>query len=83
MAATAAIEAMAGGANTQAGVGTGGMATKIAAAQIAGSAGCATVIAFGGVVRPLSNLGKFTLIKPQSSAGAAYKAWIAGTVHSA
>ena len=76
----ASIEAMAGGANTQAGVGTGGMATKIAAAKIAGSAGCATVIAYGAVVRPLSNLERFTLIKPQASAGAAYKAWIAGTV---
>ena len=76
----ASIEAMAGGANTQAGVGTGGMATKIAAAKIAGSAGCATVIAYGAVIEPLSNLGRFTLIKPQASAGAAYKAWIAGTV---
>ena len=76
----ASIEAMAGGANATAGVGTGGMATKIAAAKIAGSAGCATVIAFGAVIQPLSNLGKFTLIKPQASLGAAYKAWIAGTV---
>lgn len=76
----AAIEAMAGGANTQAGVGTGGMATKIAAAKIAGSAGCATLITHGGVVRPLSNLARFTLIKPQASLSAAYKAWIAGTV---
>ncbi len=76
----ASIEAMAGGANTAAGVGTGGMATKIAAAKIAGSAGCATVIAFGAVIQPLSNLNTFTLIKPQASLGAAYKAWIAGTV---
>jgi glutamate 5-kinase len=79
----AGIEAMAGGANAQAGVGTGGMATKIAAAKIAGSAGCATLIASGQVVRPLSALGqgaKFTLIKPQASLSAAYKAWIAGTV---
>lgn len=76
----AGIEAMAGGANAQAGVGTGGMATKIAAAKIAGSAGCATLIASGLVVRPLANLTKFTLIKPQASLGAAYKAWIAGTV---
>src|SRR6185312_12592289 len=75
-----AIEAMAGGANAQAGVGTGGMATKIAAAKIAGSAGCATVIALGTKARPLSNLDRFTLIKPQASLGAAYKAWIAGTV---
>ncbi|MGZ3306657.1 MAG: glutamate 5-kinase, partial [Asticcacaulis sp.] len=74
------IEAMAGGANAASGVGTGGMATKIAAARIAGSAGCATVIAFGAVDRPLSRLDKFTLIKPQASLSAAYKAWIAGTV---
>ncbi|MGA9658837.1 MAG: glutamate 5-kinase [Asticcacaulis sp.] len=79
------IEAMAGGANAQTGVGTGGMATKIAAARIAGSAGCATLIAHGGVDRPLSSLGgisgaRFTLLNPQSSLSAAYKAWIAGTV---
>jgi len=81
----ASIEAMAGGANASAGVGTGGMATKIAAARIAGSAGCATLIAFGAVLQPLSSLGgpsgaRFTLFKPQASLSAAYKAWIAGTV---
>ncbi len=79
----AEIEAMAGGANASAGVGTGGMVTKIAAAKIAGSAGCATLIAFGAVDRPLASLGagaRFTLIKPQASLSAAYKAWIAGTV---
>ena len=76
----AQIEAMAGGANLDAGVGTGGMATKIAAARIAGSAGCATLIAFGDVARPLSEDRRFTLIRPQSTTAAAYKAWIAGTV---
>ncbi len=76
----ASIEAMAGGANAHAGVGTGGMATKIAAAKIAGSAGCATIIALGTKLQPLSNLDRFTLFKPQASLGAAYKAWIAGTV---
>lgn len=76
----AQIEAMAGGANLDAGVGTGGMATKIAAARIAGSAGCATLIAFGDVERPLSQVRPFTLIRPQASTAAAYKAWIAGTV---
>ena len=79
------IEAMAGGANAQAGVGTGGMATKLAAAKIAGSAGCATLIALGSVLRPLSSLAgpdgaRFTLFKPQATLSAAYKAWIAGTV---
>lgn len=80
---TAEIEAMAGGANASAGVGTGGMATKIAAARIAGSAGCSTTIANGEALRPLSALGagaRFTLFTAQASSGAAYKAWIAGTV---
>ena len=38
---------MAGGANADAGVGTGGMATKLAAARIAAAAGCATLITLG------------------------------------
>src|SRR5581483_9396866 len=37
------IDAMAGGANTEAGVGSGGMATKVMAARIAAAAGCATL----------------------------------------
>ncbi len=41
---TPEIEAMGGGANAAAGMGTGGMATKIAAARIAHGAGCATLI---------------------------------------
>ena len=76
----ASIEAMAGGANAEGGVGTGGMATKIAAAKIAGSAGCATIIASGQTIRPLSHMARFTVIRPQATASAAYKAWIAGTV---
>ncbi|MDI7775620.1 glutamate 5-kinase [Asticcacaulis sp. EMRT-3] len=79
----ASIEAMAGGANLAAGVGTGGMATKIAAAKIAGSAGCATLIAFGDIAHPLTRMGKHTLFLPQASLSAAYKAWIAGTVEPA
>lgn len=77
------IEAMAGGANAAAGVGTGGMATKIAAARIAGAAGCSTTIMNGQALRPLSALGqgaRYTLFAAQGSSGAAYKAWIAGTV---
>ena len=50
------VLAMAGGANAEAGVGTGGMAAKLAAAQIARSAGCATVIASGQATAPLSAL---------------------------
>jgi len=43
---------MAGGTNAEAGVGSGGMATKLAAARIAASAGCATLIALGAKPRP-------------------------------
>jgi glutamate 5-kinase len=52
----AEIEAMAGGANASAGVGTGGMATKIAAARIARAAGCATLITLGSRPSPLKAL---------------------------
>src|SRR4051812_25072828 len=51
---TAEVEAMAGGANTAAAVGTGGMATKLAAARIASAAGCATIITLGTRPRPLA-----------------------------
>ena len=44
---------MAGGANADAGVGTGGMATKLAAARIAAAAGCATLITLGRRPAPL------------------------------
>ena len=48
---TPEITAMAGGANADADVGTGGMATKLEAARIARSAGCATLIVSGLVSR--------------------------------
>ena len=77
------ILAMAGGANAQAGVGTGGMATKLAAAQIARSAGCATLIASGltrGPLAALSNGARATLITAPDTPMAAYKQWIAGSL---
>lgn len=80
---TPQIEAMAGGANASAGVGTGGMATKIAAARIAQSAGCATVITLGRRPAPLAAIeaGELaTIIEPSVSVAAAYKAWIAGSL---
>ncbi|WP_091742242.1 glutamate 5-kinase [Phenylobacterium immobile] len=80
---TPEIEAMAGGANAGAGVGTGGMATKLAAAKIAAAAGCATVITLGSRPRPLLavELGEAsTIIEPSISPAAAYKAWIAGSL---
>ncbi|MCI3133311.1 glutamate 5-kinase [Phenylobacterium aquaticum] len=79
----AEIEAMAGGANAQAGVGTGGMATKIAAARMAQAAGCATVITLGRRPSPLYAVEhgeRATVIEPAITAKAAYKAWIAGSL---
>jgi glutamate 5-kinase len=80
---TPQIEAMAGGANASAGVGTGGMATKIMAARIAQSAGCATIITLGRRPAPLAAIEageKATVIEPSVSVAAAYKAWIAGSL---
>ncbi|MDP3746321.1 MAG: glutamate 5-kinase [Phenylobacterium sp.] len=80
---TPEIEAMAGGANARAGVGTGGLATKIAAARIAQGAGCATVITLGRRPSPLAAIEDgetATVIEPSVSVTAAYKAWIAGSL---
>ncbi|WP_414695953.1 glutamate 5-kinase [Phenylobacterium sp.] len=82
---TPEIEAMAGGANAADGVGTGGMATKIMAARIAQSAGCATIITLGRRPSPLAAIEageKATVIEPAVSVQAAYKAWIAGSLAS-
>jgi len=83
---TAEIEAMAGGSNAAAGVGVGGMASKLAAARIAQSAGCATLIAQGRArtdIGPLSALEageRCTLVEPLATPMAAYKQWIAGSL---
>ncbi len=80
---TAKIEAMAGGANVGAGMGTGGMATKLAAARIASAAGCATVITLGARPSPLQAVedgARATVIEPSTTPKAAYKAWIAGSL---
>ncbi len=77
------IDAMAGGANAGAGVGTGGMATKIAAARIARAAGCATIITLGRRPQPLQAIedgAPATVIEASLSAAAAYKGWIAGSL---
>jgi len=76
---TASIEAMAGGAHA----GTGGMATKLAAVRIAGAAGCSTLIALGRTPRPLAAVeagARATLFTAAATPGAAYKAWIAGSL---
>lgn len=80
---SADILGMATGANTAAGVGTGGMATKLAAAQIARSAGCATVIASGLTPHPLKAVtegARATLITAPATPLAAWKQWIAGSM---
>jgi len=80
---TPEIEAMAGGANAGAGVGTGGMATKIAAARIAQAAGCATIVTLGSRPAPLAAVEAgepATVFAAAVSAQAAYKAWIAGSL---
>jgi glutamate 5-kinase len=74
---------MAGGINRAAAVGSGGMATKLAAARIAASAGCATLIALGARAAPLRAVedgARATLIEPATTPAAAYKAWIAGSL---
>lgn len=81
---TPEIEAMAEGANAGAGVGTGGMETKIAAARIAGHAGCATLITLGRRARPplqaVEDGERSTLFTPAVTPAAAYKQWIAGSL---
>jgi glutamate 5-kinase len=80
---TPQIEAMAGGANAEAGVGTGGMATKLAAARIASAAGCATIITLGSRPAPLQAVEdgeRATVVAPSTTPAAAYKAWIAGSL---
>ncbi len=80
---TAEIEAMAGGANAEAAMGVGGMATKLAAARIASAAGCATIIALGQRAAPLLAVEDgepSTISEPSTTPAAAYKAWIAGSL---
>lgn len=78
------IDAMAGGANADAGVGTGGMATKVMAARIAAAAGCATLVTLGSRPAPLGAVeaagARSTLFEPSLTPAAAYKAWIAGSL---
>jgi glutamate 5-kinase len=81
---TPQIEAMAGRPNSD--VGSGGMATKIAAARIAVGAGCHMAIAAGHHRHPLKRIegrGRCTWFLPHSTPVAARKQWIAGTLRPA
>lgn len=81
---TAEIEAMATGPTS--GVGSGGMATKVAAARIAVEAGCAMCVASGHVDNPLHAVAtgtRCTWFLPTTTPRAARKQWIAGALQPA
>jgi glutamate 5-kinase len=78
---TPEIEAMGGGSASA--VGSGGMATKIAAAKIATAAGCAMAIAAGAPLHPVSRLEEgadCSWFLPASNPENARKQWIAGSL---
>jgi glutamate 5-kinase len=78
---TPRIEAMAGGSASD--VGSGGMATKIAAARIALDAGCYMCIASGHPQNPLRKVeagARCTWFIPAATPVAARKQWIAGVL---
>jgi glutamate 5-kinase len=78
------IEGMAGGATSA--VGSGGMATKIAAAKIAVAAGCHMVVALGRelhAVRRIEDGARCTWFFPSASPATVRKQWIAGTLEPA
>ena len=78
---TAEIEAM--GGEPPPGYSSGGMRTKLVAAQIATQAGCAMAIAIGDVAHPLAALeqgGRCTWFLAAPEGRSARKRWIAGTL---
>jgi len=81
---TPEIDAMAGGSGTA--HGSGGMVTKLAAAKICLSNGCAMVIAKGEGEHPLQVLeegAKATWFTPSMTPAKARKRWIAGSLQAA
>lgn len=78
---TAEIERMAGGSASA--VGSGGMATKIAAARIAVAAGCHMCVALGREMHPLKRLeagARCSWFYPSANPIAVRKQWIAGAL---
>lgn len=78
---TAEVRAYAGDANKSAGVGTGGMTTKLDAAEIAWSAGCSTIITAGFHDHPIQRVldgGRSTTIHANISPHDARMSWLAG-----
>jgi glutamate 5-kinase len=79
--------AMAGGVNAAAGVGSGGMATKLDAARIAMTAGCSTLITLGtnittdgGPLAALASGANGTWFLADVSPETARKQWLAGAL---
>ncbi len=73
----------AAGPERQGGVGSGGMVTKVAAAQIAGASGCATIIGPGAVQHPLNAITSgepATLFRASDTIENARQRWIAGRI---
>jgi glutamate 5-kinase len=78
-----AIMAMGGDANTETGVGTGGMATKLLAAKICLNAGCDMIICDGrkdGALKKLSGGANHTLFKAGNDPKSARSQWIANSL---
>lgn len=78
---TPQIERMAGGAASA--VGSGGMATKIAAAKIAVTAGCHMCVAAGREMHPLKRIeggARCSWFYPSETPATVRKQWIAGTL---
>lgn len=78
------IEGMAGGSASA--VGTGGMATKIAAAKIAIGAGCQMCVALGRELHPVRRIeegARCSWFYPSASPATMRKQWIAGTLQPA
>ncbi len=78
---TPEIEAMAGGVASD--VGSGGMATKVAAAKIAVAAGCYMCVSLGKEPHPLRRIeegARCSWFVPDASPATVRKQWIAGTL---
>lgn len=77
------IRAMAGDANSARGVGTGGMRTKILAAELAGASGCATAIGLGTADKPILSFSRpdhGSWFHPARSSASARERWISGVL---
>jgi glutamate 5-kinase len=78
---TPEIERMAGGVSSN--VGSGGMATKIAAARIAVNAGCHMCVSLGRELHPVKRIEdgtRCTWFYPAATPSTVRKQWIAGTL---